>query len=81
MIKQQYYNMAALDFILISTKRNLSVWCRGYFPDYLNSLITSLALAKINNAIKINIPATCAYSRNLSLGLRPVIISTNTNNT
>ena len=42
---------------------------------YLKSLKISLPLAKSSNAIRIMKPVTCAYSKNLSPGFLPVIIS------
>ncbi|KAF0196889.1 MAG: hypothetical protein FD166_2167 [Bacteroidetes bacterium] len=42
---------------------------------YLNSLMISLPLAKMSKPNNRTIPTICAYSRNLSEGLRPVIIS------
>ena len=45
------------------------------FFDYLKSLKISLPLAKSSNAISSINPVTCAYSKNLSPGFLPVIIS------
>ncbi len=41
----------------------------------------SLKFAHISSAKRRNIPTICAYSRNLSLGLRRAMISYNRNNT
>ena len=48
---------------------------------YLNNLNISFPLAKSNNAIRRIKPVTWAYSKNLSPGFLPVIISQRVNTT